>query len=114
MLGVNLGLDDERCRCIANRVAMEMYGRQASAGTVEALAESTPTSDPRATETDSDRAMTRADFMQFHKSIVKDPKGQQRFFHMCVFAAYDADGNGVLDPVCDARSNSAHATMACC
>ena len=44
-----------------------------------------------------DRPSPGLSFVAFHRQILKDPKGQQRFFHHCVFAAFDADGNGVLD-----------------
>ena len=107
MIGVNLGLEDEKCKAIAARVAMQMYGRensfsersQPAGGGGAAAASSTAASSPQQTGPNGRAVMLdRDDFVQFHKQIVKDPKGQQRFFHMCVFAAFDLDGNGFLDP----------------
>ena len=92
MLGVNLGFDDSKCRAIAAKVALDMFGRES---VTSSAADSVGGA---AADSASLTSMNRDEFMKFYKQIVKDPKGQQRFFHACVFAGFDADGNGVLDP----------------
>ena len=74
MLGINLGLSDERCKDIAARVAMENYGRMGSADNLDA---------PEGETRERAVTMSKDDFVEFHRAIVKDPKGQQRFFHQC-------------------------------
>ena len=98
MLGVNLGLSDERCREIAARVAMQQYGRMSGGDVGTSDAPSTPNGSSGPSDLASSKVtMDREEFNQFHKAVVQDPRGQLHFFQQCVFAAYDADGNGSLD-----------------
>ena len=41
--------------------------------------------------------LTEDEFLRFFEGFVQSPHGQQEFFHRTVFAAFDRDGNGVLD-----------------
>lgn len=42
--------------------------------------------------------MSANEFHLFWSEYIGSPKGQQEFFHRTVFAVFDADGNGYLDP----------------
>jgi len=97
MLGVNLGLEEDRCKQIASTVAMQLYGRVSADVAAPAPAAAAAADVRRSSVVAFGYSMSREDFRKFYKQIVSDPKGQQHFFHQCVFAAYDTDGNGVLD-----------------
>jgi hypothetical protein len=78
MLQVNTGIPEEECKLVAYRVSLELAsGRQGE----ESVA----------------ATITKKQFERFRKEFIDDPKGSQEFFHRCVFAAFDEDGNGVLD-----------------
>ena len=106
MLSVNLGLSDDRCREIAATVALEQFGSaRASVALSENIAPvaqrvsaASADSSAKGSKRSSAQSMRRSDFVAFRKGVLNNPKGQQLFFHRCVFAAYDADGNGTLDP----------------
>jgi Ca2+-binding EF-hand superfamily protein len=78
MLGVNIGIPEERCIEVASRVVIElasgMQGEEAKKANI-----------------------TKHQFQLFQKKYVDDPKGSQEFFHRSVYDAFDLDGNGVLD-----------------
>jgi Ca2+-binding EF-hand superfamily protein len=78
MLGVNIGLEEDECKKVATRVAIELtsckQGKEAM--TVP---------------------LTKRQFMTFQESFVNDPQGSKEFFHRSVFCAFDHDGNSVLD-----------------
>ena len=79
MLSVNLGLSETECRATATRVAMELAsGKQGSAAQTAEV--------------------TEAEFHTFRAKYILNGKGAQEFFHRCVFATFDADGNDALDP----------------
>lgn len=78
MLGVNIGISDEKCKEVASRLAMELASGKKG----------------KDTETE---AVTWQQFHDFQQHYVKDPKGSQEFFHRSVFAAFDEDCNGVLN-----------------
>jgi Ca2+-binding EF-hand superfamily protein len=75
--GVNLGIGEEKCREIATNVAYNL-----------------------ANSSDDKRrsSVSANEFHAFWTEFVDSPKGQQEFFHRTVFAAFDVDGNGYLDP----------------
>ena len=78
MLGVNLNLEDEVCRSIATRVVMELASGLQGENAMKAT-------------------LTSKQFHRFRKNYLLDPEGSQEFFHRCVFAAFDTDGNSYLD-----------------
>lgn len=79
MLSINLGLSEAECRETATRVAMELAsGKQGRAAQASEL--------------------TEAEFHTFRAKYILNGKGAQEFFHRCVFATFDADGNDALDP----------------
>lgn len=78
MLHVNIGIPEEECKLVAYRVSLELAtGRRG--------------------ESSGSAAITKKQFQKFQKEYIEDPKGNQEFFHRCVFAAFDEDSNGVLD-----------------
>jgi len=79
MLAVNLGESEDKCRDTATRVAMELAsGKRGKA----------------AQETE----LTEAQFHAFRTRYILDGEGAKEFFHRCVFATFDIDGNDSLDP----------------
>ena len=78
MLGVNIGITDERCKEVAVRVAIELCVGEQGAQAKKI-------------------GITKQQFIQFEKKYVQDPKGSQEFFHRSVYDAFDTDGNGILD-----------------
>ena len=79
MLGVNLGISDARCREIAKDVIISLINTSSGRGTA------------------IDFTIDEQQFEAFNESYVRDPRGQQEFFHRTVFAVYDADNNGYLN-----------------
>ena len=89
MLAVNLNLPEQQCREIATEVAYN-------------LAKQIKQRDKTNKQHDqnlalSDREPTVAEIQAFI-DFIKDPKGEQEFFHRTVCQAFDLDGNGYLDP----------------
>jgi Ca2+-binding EF-hand superfamily protein len=82
MLGVNLNMEEARCCEIATNVAFALAMGQADAHM--------PSSQRR--------ELTKAEFHNFRTNYVLDPKGSEEFFHMALFATFDGNGNGVLEP----------------
>jgi hypothetical protein len=82
MLGVNLNMKEERCCEIATNVAFAL-----AMGRTDAHM---PPSQRR--------ELSKAEFHNFRTKYVLDPKGSQEFFHRAIFATFDANGNGVLEP----------------
>lgn len=78
MLHVNTGIPEEECRLVAYRVSLELASGRRGEASLSA-------------------AITKKQFQKFQKEYIDDPKGNQEFFHRCVFAAFDEDSNGVLD-----------------
>lgn len=87
MLGVNLGLDDKKCKLVAVDVAFNMVVKKHIRD--ESLRRRSYT----------DQGMLTMDHEQFFKfqEIVSSPQGQLEFFHRTVFQAFDQDNNGLLD-----------------
>jgi hypothetical protein len=78
MLQVNLGISEDRCKEVACRLVIDL---------------ASGTRGEEATEPE----ITKKEFKTFQKLYIEDPKGSLEFFHRSVFAAFDSDGNGVLD-----------------
>lgn len=78
MLHVNIGIPEEECKLVAYRVSLELASGKRGEASLTA-------------------AITKKQFQKFQKEYIEDPKGNQEFFHRCVFAAFDEDSNGVLD-----------------
>jgi hypothetical protein len=79
MLSVNCQLPEEKCQEITFRVALEFVTGCSGDCALDAT-------------------MTKSCFQHFQRYL-KEPKGQQEFFHRSVFMAFDDDWNGVLDGV---------------
>jgi hypothetical protein len=78
MLSVNCQIEEEQCKEVAFRVALELVSGKSGH---DAL----------------DTVITKNKFKRFQKRYIKDGKGHQEFFHRTVFMAFDEDWNGVLD-----------------
>jgi curved DNA-binding protein CbpA/Ca2+-binding EF-hand superfamily protein len=77
-LGLNLNLSVKKCIEIATSVAFSL-----ACGERESK--------------HSDRELTKAEFKMFHKQYVLDEKGSHEFFLRTIFAAFDLNGDGVLN-----------------
>ena len=84
MLGVQLNLPVKRCMEVATDVAF-------------ALATGEGITKPKRNEFRKTKEITQEEFTHFHKNYVMDAKGSHEFFLRTIFAAFDLDGNGVLD-----------------
>ena len=82
MLAVNINVDADTCKDIAVRTALSLV---------------TPTVGDVPTDLDN-VGMTASQFKHFHTTYVEDPRGSLDFFQKTVFAAFDKDNNGLLDP----------------
>mmetsp|Transcript_19733 Transcript_19733/g.23492 ORF Transcript_19733/g.23492 Transcript_19733/m.23492 type:complete len:186 (-) Transcript_19733:163-720(-) len=76
MLGVNLGIGEDKCREIATNVAYSLACDSKS---------------------DNTTSLSENQFLNFTTNYVNSPKGQQEFFHRTVFATFDVDGDNTLD-----------------
>merc|ERR1712224_362146 len=85
MLAVTVGIDEERCREIANDVAFQLACKST-------FFKGAPSEDGVR------REMSEHEFESFKRAHVQDPKGTLEFFHRCIFAAFDVDQSGELDP----------------
>lgn len=85
LLALSLNLPEERCRDVAANVAFQM-SKAVPYRTVEELSDLERDLEPSVAQLEG--------FMAF----VKEPKGELEFFHRAVFATFDTDGNGYLDP----------------
>jgi len=80
MLAVNLNnLSEEKCQSIALGVIIEL-----ASGKVDG-------------EKGMDSEITEKQLHDFRTKYLLDAKGNQEFFHRCVFKAFDEDGNQYLD-----------------
>jgi Ca2+-binding EF-hand superfamily protein len=82
MLGVNLDMKEERCCEIATNVAFALALDQADAHMASSQR----------------RELSKAEFHNFRTKYVLDAKGSQEFFQRALFATFDANGNGELEP----------------
>ena len=79
MLGVNLGIEEQKCEDIATRVAFELAcGKQGR-------------------ESFRVSSITGRQWNEFRKKYINDPKGTQEFFHRTVFATFDENYSSSLD-----------------
>ncbi|KAL3912897.1 MAG: hypothetical protein SGILL_006706 [Bacillariaceae sp.] len=78
MLSVNCQIEEERCKEVAFRVALELASGLSGHDALEAV-------------------ITKASFRRFQRRYIEDAKGHQELFHRTVFMAFDEDWNGVLD-----------------
>lgn len=87
MLAVNCNLPEDKCRDIAVRVAYQMAKWDKSI------------QDPvsQMSQSEIDREPTVREFSKL-LDFVRSPKGNLEFFHRTVFAAFDRNQNGVLEP----------------
>ena len=83
-LGLQLNLPVKRCMELATDVAF-------------ALATGEGITKPKTNEFRKQREITQDEFSHFHKNYVMEAKGSHEFFLRTIFAAFDLDGNGVLD-----------------
>ena len=86
MLAVNLQLPVEKCQEIATNVAFQMSKRSDPNTSLRDLSEATKQREPTLEEFDA--------FLTF----LEQPTGQQEFFHRTVFATFDLDGSGYVEP----------------
>ena len=86
MLAVNLQLPVEKCQEIATNVAFQMSKRSDPNSSLRDLSEATKQREPTLEEFDA--------FLTF----LEQPTGQQEFFHRTVFATFDVDGSGYVEP----------------
>ena len=86
MLAVNLQLPVEKCQEIATNVAFQMSKRSDPNTSLRDLSEATKQREPTLEEFDV--------FLTF----LEQPTGQQEFFHRTVFATFDLDGSGYVEP----------------
>ena len=85
MLSVNLNLSEEHCRQVATDVAYQL------AKTIKSKSKSESNN-----YAEREREPSLSEVQSF-LNLVKDPKGEQEFFHRTVFQVFDSDGNGYLD-----------------
>jgi Ca2+-binding EF-hand superfamily protein len=85
MLSVNLNLPEKKCREIATQVAYQLAKKRKCKSLKDM------------DFSEKERKPTVKEFQAFLDHL-KDPKGEQEFFHRTVFAVYDQDQNGYLDP----------------
>lgn len=90
MLSVTLNLSEEKCRSIATNVAFQMSKNTTAGGALEGSLR------------DMSAAMklrepTIEEFQAF-LDFLDNPKGQEEFFQRTVFATYDLDESGYLEP----------------
>lgn len=86
MLSVNLGLPEEKCREIATEVAYQMSKRAEHDSSLRDLTDSARVRKP-----------TLEEFQDF-LNWLEEPKGQQEFFQRTVFATFDLDQSGYIEP----------------
>jgi Ca2+-binding EF-hand superfamily protein len=86
MLGMSLDLNVKKCIELATDVAFT-------------LASGEGVTKPKKNEyyRKKDRELTEAEFTHFHKNYVLDPEGARLFYLRTIFAAFDVNGDGVLE-----------------
>ena len=85
-LAISLNMPTDKCRDIAANVAFQLAKTCNTGRSICELTQLERDLEPSVGQLES--------FMKF----VKEPKGEQEFFHRTVFEAFDQDGNGYLDP----------------
>ena len=78
MLSVNCQIEEDRCKDVAFRVALELVSGKSGHDALNTV-------------------LTKGKFKPFQRNYIEDGKGHQEFFHRTVFMAFDEDWNGVLD-----------------